>query len=96
MLGKPYSYYTSDYFIMFMVTGFTLFFHTYLLGLPYKHLCEVKSMFKREITNHTLVDDTGIHEDTKVKKITFFVGLCRLVTVILIVLGVLNLIYGNI
>lgn len=53
-------------------------------------------MFKHDRESHTLVDDTGIHEDTKVKKITFFVGLCRLVTVILIVLGVLNLIYGNI
>ena len=53
-------------------------------------------MFKQEKTNHTLVDDTGIHEDTKIKEITFFVGLCRRVTVILIVLGVLNLIYGNI
>ena len=83
LLEKAYSYYT-------------LFFHTYLLGLPYKHLCEVKSMFKHDMESHTLVDDTGIHEDTKVKKITFFVGLCRLVTVILIVLGVLNLIYGNI
>jgi len=82
--------------LLLLYISSTLFFHTYLLGLPYKHLCEVKSMFRHDMESHTLVDDTGIHEDTKVKKITFFVGLCRLVTVILIVLGVLNLIYGNI
>jgi len=53
-------------------------------------------MFKHEKSVNTLVDDTGIHEDTKAKKAIYFVALCRLVTVILIVLGVLNLIYGNI
>ena len=53
-------------------------------------------MFKHEKSVNTLVDDTGIHEDTKAKKASYFVALCRLVTAALIILGILNLIYGNI
>lgn len=46
--------------------------------------------------NIELVDDSGVHEDLRVKQITIFVALCRIVTVILIILGVATLVYGNI
>ncbi|MBR4668109.1 MAG: hypothetical protein IKO76_05055 [Butyrivibrio sp.] len=39
-----------------------------------------------------LIDDTGIHEDYKPKQITLFVTMCRIVTVILIILGLAALI----
>ena len=41
-----------------------------------------------------LIDDSGIHKNVKPKQITVFVALCRIVTVILIVLGVAALIVG--
>ncbi len=43
--------------------------------------------------NH-LIDDSGIHKDLKPKQVTIFVTLCRLVTLVLIVLGALALITG--
>ena len=41
-----------------------------------------------------LIDDTGIHEDYKPRQITLFVTMCRIVTVILIILGLAALIVG--
>jgi len=35
-----------------------------------------------------LIDDSGIHIDDKVKQISFFVGLCRVFTLILALLGI--------
>lgn len=44
--------------------------------------------------NH-LIDDSGIHKDLKPKQVTVFVTLCRIVTVVLIVLGALALFVGS-
>ena len=41
-----------------------------------------------------LIDDSGIHVDLKPKQVTFFVTMCRIVTVVLIILGALALITG--
>ncbi len=41
-----------------------------------------------------LIDDSGIHIDNKARKVTLFVTLCRIVTVLLIVLGIIALTVG--
>ncbi len=45
--------------------------------------------------DNNLFDDTGIHVNVRDKHITVFVALCRIMTAILIVLGTIALIYGN-
>ena len=42
-----------------------------------------------------LIDDTGLHKNNKKVQITVFVVACRLVTVLLIALGIAALIAGN-
>ncbi len=49
----------------------------------------------RRKNDNKLFDDTGIHVNVRDKHITVFVALCRVMTVILIVLGTIALIYGN-
>ncbi len=48
-----------------------------------------------DISDTHLIDDTGMHKSNKKVQITVFVALCRLVTVLLIALGVAALIVGN-
>lgn len=49
----------------------------------------------KEFDSH-LIDDTGLHKNNKKVQITVFVAVCRVVTVILIALGVAALIAGNV
>lgn len=55
---------------------------------------EITMTDEKNSKNH-LIDDSGIHKDFKPKQITIFVTLCRLVTVVLIVLGALALFVGS-
>ena len=49
---------------------------------------------KKDTSNH-LIGDEGIYVDSKQKRVTAFVILCRITTVILIILGAAALIVGN-
>jgi len=42
-----------------------------------------------------LIDDSGVHNNVKIRQTQIFVFLCRVLTVILGILGVLALIKGN-
>ncbi|MCR5417127.1 MAG: hypothetical protein K6E79_10050 [Pseudobutyrivibrio sp.] len=52
-------------------------------------------MKKKIETFHTIIDDSGEHKNYKEINAAIFVSLCRIVTVILIVLGVMAFIKGN-
>ena len=49
---------------------------------------------KNTNSNH-LIGDKGIYVDSKPKHVTAFIVLCRIMTVILIILGAAALIAGN-
>ncbi len=48
----------------------------------------------KEENVNKLIDDSGIHEDNKRIQSLVFVSLCRLVTVIMVILGAAALIKG--
>ncbi len=50
---------------------------------------------KNENFGGHLIDDTGLHKSNKKVQITIFVGACRVVTVVLIALGIVALVAGN-
>ena len=53
------------------------------------------SEMKNDNLSAHLIDDTGVHKSNKKVHVTVFVVLCRIVTLILIVLGVVALFVGN-
>ena len=53
-------------------------------------------MMEYQKKRHLLIDDTGVHENAKPTQITVFVVACRIMTCILLILGAMALIYGNI
>ena len=58
-----------------------------------------RGMYMSEMKNDNLsahlIDDTGVHKSNKKVHVTVFVVLCRIVTLILIVLGAAALFIGN-
>ena len=52
-------------------------------------------MFGKKTTEKHLIDDSGVYKDTSHVKVTAFVVLCRLITLVLIFLGPAALIVGN-
>lgn len=52
-------------------------------------------MTNKNNSKNNLIDDAGVHENVKIKHVTIFVTLCRILTVVLIVLGVAALVVGN-
>jgi hypothetical protein len=48
----------------------------------------------KEENIYKLIDDSGVHEDNKRIQSLIFISLCRIVTAILVILGVAALIKG--
>jgi hypothetical protein len=56
---------------------------------------EVKYMgIKKDPTNH-FIDDQGVYVSNKEKHTAFFVTFCRILTFVMIFLGIVALIVGN-
>ena len=47
-----------------------------------------------DVESH-LIDDSGVHKNIKTAQITFFVAICRVMTIIMVILGVAALIAAN-
>jgi hypothetical protein len=50
---------------------------------------------KNSDDKNKLISDTGVVEDSKVRRERIFILLCRIITVLLVLLGVLALMTGN-